>query len=122
MADDWDITAGGAHFEFKLLGFAWILVALRVPLSWKKARGGFVYGWVGLEINLSDWSLGISEQRAAWLISWFDQVLAANRVLMRERREALGWMGVVYGALKADKPFLAPLVVCLGTCPPGRAR
>jgi len=85
----------------------------------EEGQGGLVYGWVVLEINLSGWSLGISEQRAAWLVGWFDRVLAANRVLMRERREALGRMVFVYGALKADKPFLAPFFVFLGTRPPG---
>ena len=48
-------------------------------------------------------------RRAAWLLSWFDRVLADDRILMRELREALGRMVFVYGALKADKPFLAPL-------------
>jgi hypothetical protein len=96
-----------------------VLVALRVPISWKKASGGLVYSWVGLEINLRDWTLGISERRAAWLLSWFDRVLADGRILMRELREALGRMVFVYGAIKHDKPFLAPLFAFLGTRPAG---
>ena len=119
FADDWDLSAGGPGFEFALLAFAWMLVCLGVPLSWKKARGGFVYNWVGLEVDLRSWSLGISSSRASWLIGWFDRILDSNRVLMRELREALGRMVFVYGALKADKPFLAPLFAFLGTRPAG---
>ena len=119
FADDWNMTAGGEHFEFKLLLFAWVLVALRVPISWKKASGGLAYSWVGLEVNLREWSLGISERRAAWLLGWFDRVLADDRILMRELREALGRMVFVYGAIKHDKPFLAPLFAFLATRPDG---
>ena len=119
MADDWGIMAGRARLELTPLGFAWVLVALRVPLCWRRARGVIVCGWAGLELNLSGRSLDISVLRAVWLTGWFDQVLAANPTLMRELREVLGEMGFVYGALVADKPFLAPLFVFLGTRPPG---
>ena len=119
FADDWNLSAGGRGFEYKLLMFAWLLVALRVPISWKKARGGLIYTWVGLEINLREWSLGISERRASWLLGWFDRVLADDRILMRELREALGRMVFVYGAIKHDKPFLAPLFTFLNTRPAG---
>ena len=119
FADDWDLNAGGSSFELKLMAFAWLLVALKVPLSWKKARGGFVYCWVGLEVDLRSWALGISASRAAWLVGWYNKVLDSNLVLMRELREALGRMVFVYGAIKADKAFLAPLFAFLSTRPLG---
>ena len=45
--------------------------------------------------------------------------MESNRVLMRELREALGRMVFVYGAIKADRAFLAPLFAFLATRPAG---
>jgi len=119
FADDWDTSAGGIHFEASLLGFVWLLRVLHVPLSWRKCKGGKVYGWLGLEVNRREWTLGISERRAAWLLSWYDRVLHSKMILMRELREALGRMTFVYGTLVQDKAFLAPLFSFLNTHAPG---
>jgi hypothetical protein len=79
------------------------------PIQWSKTVGGFSYAWIGLEVNLSEYQLGISERRAAWMDSWFTRVLESKRVLIRDLRDALGRMSFVYGALASDRPFLGPL-------------
>ena len=102
-----------------MLAFAWWLVLFRVPLSWNKSQGGLVYSWVGFELSLRDWPLGISASRAAWVDGWFTKTLAAGRVNTSELREALGRMVYVYGALQYDKPSLAPVftfLAWLGAC------
>jgi hypothetical protein len=109
FADDWDITAEGPRYVKTLLTALWILVVFRIPVKWKKCRGGLSYAWVGYEKSLRDYALGISARRAAWLEEWFDRVLRDQQVLIREMREALGRMSFVYGALEWDRPFLAPL-------------
>ena len=109
FADDWDLTGVGDTFIPATLGFVWILVALGVPISWKKSRGGGTYSWIGYELSLRQWSLGISATRADWAIRWFDRTVAAGRIAMQELRESLGRLGFVYGVLQWDKPFLAPL-------------
>ena len=58
FADDFNLTAEGRAFAKALLASLWWLVLSGVPLSWKKCRGGLVYNWIGLEINLRDWTLG----------------------------------------------------------------
>ena len=64
FADDWNLTAEGRDFARALLTFLWWLVVLGVPLSWRKTKGGFVYAWIGLEVDLRGWSLGLSASRA----------------------------------------------------------
>ena len=67
-ADDWDVTAQGPRFTEILVGTVLLFRALGLPISWKKVRGGLCYTWLGLERNLREWRLGLSERRAAWLI------------------------------------------------------
>ena len=119
FADDWDLAAGVANFEAAILSCIWMLVVLQVPLSWRKSRARKIYFWLGLEINRRDWMLGISERRAAWLLSWYDRVMKAGMILMRELREALGRMTFLYGTLVQDKAFMAPLFAFLKTHAPG---
>ena len=110
FADDWWIMSQGARFASPVMVYLLLLVILGVPLSWKKAGGGMVISWVGYEINTrAEWSLGISERRAAWLTGWYDRVLRDKMVCIREFEEALGRMGFVYGAIEYDQPFLGPL-------------
>ena len=122
FADDFNLTAEGREFASSLMAFVWWLVLFRVPLSWKKSQGGLVYSWVGFELSLRGWPLGISAPRAAWVDGWFTKTLAAGRANTSELREALGRMVYVYGALQYDKPFLAPLFTFLAVSRPGVVR
>ena len=88
-------------------------------MSWKKSKGGYRHTWVGYEVCLWDWTLGISEARAAWVHGWLSKTLEAMSVDTNELREALGRMVFVYGALVYDRPFLAPLFALLPVSPLG---
>ena len=50
---------------------------------------------LGLEINLKEHRLGISERRASWMDGWFTRVLETKLVLVRDMRDALGRMSFV---------------------------
>ena len=119
FADDWDFTAEGPRYVHTLLTGLWSLVIFKIPVKWKKCRGGLAYAWVGYEKSLREYALGISSRRAAWLEAWFSRVLDDKQVLVREMREALGRMSFVYGALEWDRPFLAPLFSFAALHPPG---
>ena len=71
FADDFDLTGEGKLFARSILAFVWWLVIFGVPLSWRKSRGGLRDTWVGLEKDLRQWGLGVSEARAAWVEGWF---------------------------------------------------
>ena len=121
-AYDFKLIAGGPTFARSILAFVWWLVVLGVPLSWKKSRGGQTVAWVGYELCLKEWTLGISAHRAAWVQKWLSKVLEERRVNTGELREALGRMVFVYGALSFDRPFLAPLFTFLSVHPAGVRR
>ena len=119
FADDWLSIASGPDFMWHHLGFVGFLRVFKVPLSWKKLKGGLVVPWIGYEIDLRECRLGISERRAAWLDAWLCRVLDQGSVLIREMREALGRMVFVFGALVWNRPFLGPLFSFVAVHRPG---
>ena len=64
VADDYDIqittSSGSGHsgLSSSFLVFFLVMTVLRIPLSWHKTRGGYVYPWVGFEFHLESWGLG----------------------------------------------------------------
>ena len=69
-------------------------------------------------MNLAEWTLGISERRAMWLVGWFKQSLETNKVLVRECMPGLDRMVFVYGVFEYGRPFLAPLYTFAHVHPP----
>ena len=64
----------------------------------------FHYSWVGCEISLREWTLGVSDSRAAWIEGWLSKALEERSVDARELREALGRKVFMYGALVYGRP------------------
>ena len=92
FSDDFNITATGSNFAVMLLCVAWVLVLHGVPLAWAKAIDRFTYTWIGYEISLKEWSLGVSSRRAEWMMSWMKRALKKGKVNVKEHREAIGRM------------------------------
>ena len=122
FADDWIVLALGKGMVFNLLYFLLLLRALGVPVSWRKLQGGQTVVWIGYELDLGRFSLGISERRAAWILAWMDRLLDTRMVVGRELSEVLGRMQFVYGALPYDRPFLGPLYALLARLAPTECR
>ena len=116
------LTAEGRAFAKTLLAFLWWVVLFGPPLSWHKCGGGLVYTWIGLEVRLRDWTLGVSASRAGWIDGWFTRTAEAKAIDPGELREALGRLVFVYGALQFYGPFLAPLFAFLPLHRPGRKK
>ena len=100
FADDWNLMAEADSHQESLLGFTWWLTVLNVPLSWHKVKGGVTFPWVGCEVDLRQWPLGISASRAEWAVSWMSRTLDEGCVDPAVLREALGRLVFVYGALQ----------------------
>ena len=62
--------------------------------------------WIGLEVNIKDYTLGLSERRAMWLCNWFEKILQEGKVMISELMQALGRMQFAYGIIIWDRPFL----------------
>ena len=67
VADDYEWEVSGAGFSTYLLMALWVLVLFRVPISWPKVKGGVKYPWVGYEVFLAEYALGMAASRAEWL-------------------------------------------------------
>ena len=119
FADDNRIQAcGKSKFDnLVLILFVWILVG--TPLSWRKCRGGLSCEWVGYWVDYSRFELGISENRANWLITWGKRVIKNGLVHMRDFAEGLGRLSFSAGVLEYCRPFLAPLYSWVAATPRG---
>ena len=106
-------------FAHNIVLALWVLEVFGFPMAWKKCQGGFTVTWIGFELALKSYALGVSERRAAWALSWFEKVLSNRMVLGSELTEALGRLGFVFGALLWDRPFLAPLYAFAALLKPG---
>jgi len=109
LADDYKIEASGENFVAGLLTALLLFDVLQVPLSWRKCRGGDRYPWVGYEVDLSGWTLGLTVSRANWLVTWFRKCIKDKLVNIGDFAAGLGRASFAFGALEYDRPFLAPL-------------
>ena len=66
--------------------------------------------YIGYHLSYSTWSAGISESRAAWILSWIDKAADSSWVVVgRSVIELTGRLTFVARILTWLKPFLAPL-------------
>ena len=84
-------------------------VLLGLPFSWRKFKGGGEFCWVGLELNLRESKLGLSVQRAQWLIQWLTKTTAADCVKIADVSAVLGRLSFALTALGHLRPFLGPV-------------
>ena len=118
FADDWLVISGGASWQEGFLLPLLLLRVLGVPFSWKKLTTGFVVNWLGLEVNLSEWRLGLSARRAAWVDSWMDETINKQHVTISELRQAVGRLQFAYSVIVWDRPFLAAFYAVISLHPP----
>ena len=87
------------------------LAVLGAPFKWKKQRGGLCTEWIGLTTDYRKYSMGLSEKRASWLVTWMRETCACKMVDPREFSAVLGRLGFAASALPWERPFLGPLYV-----------
>ncbi|CAK0869239.1 unnamed protein product, partial [Prorocentrum cordatum] len=115
FADDFPwLFSGRRLHEDALLVLLWFLV-VGTPFS----RGGTFIEWVGIQIDLSHRSLGISARRVEWVQRWIRDILFEGQVLMSAFGEALGRLSFAVQALPCYRPLLAPLYSWAAAAPAG---
>jgi hypothetical protein len=108
-SDDGKITGRTAYPERGLLLFLLVMVVLRLPLSWKKLKGGVDIEWIGYALDMRRFQVGVSALRAAWAIRWLTDKAAEGAVRLGELKEGLGRLQFVAGPVEYVRPFLGPL-------------
>eukprot|EP00435_Cladocopium_sp_Y103_P027686 s1708_g6.t2 len=109
FADDGWMVAIGKWFWRKLLYWFFVLDLLEFPIAWHKVAGGVVVQWIGYQLDLGQFSVGISDRKRCWIKDWVARRRADGGVMGRELKAALGRLSFVAGALKHVRPFLGPL-------------
>ena len=119
FADDLKLLARGPRLARDLLAALLLLLALKIPLKWKKFSGGWQVQWIGFWFDYTRFELGLSESRARWLSGWCDALCDAGMALIRNFKEGLGRLGFATVALTSDRPFLGPLYAWAAVHPEG---
>ena len=122
-ADDGWLAAQGKYFGYSYTCLFWLFLfdLFEVPLSWRKLRGGVRLQWIGYELSLDAFQVGISQRKREWIVKWVETTLARGGITGRDLKSALGRLVFVSGALRHVRPFLGTLfswsaVLAPGTC------
>ena len=78
VADDFMLECGGPRYRMGLIIFFVLCSTCGAPLSWGKTAGGDSLVWVGFEILLRSYSLGLSQRRAERFAKLTIQVAQVN--------------------------------------------
>ena len=122
VADNFQPEASGPSYRASLMVFFLLCTVCGVPLSWNKTAGGDTVIWVGFELLLHSYQLGISARRAEWLTKRAREVACSTYIQMNKFEEGLGRVVYVAGALEFERPFLGPLYKFLTIHPRGSVR
>ncbi len=114
VADDFKVESTSHAPQHALLFVLLFLQLLRVPLQWRKLKGGLEVDWVGFHVKMATHELGLSAARAAWVVDWCRRLIRDGAARIDEMREGLGRLAFVAGALEYERPFLAPLYSFVG--------
>eukprot|EP00438_Fugacium_kawagutii_P025749 Skav221045 [mRNA] locus=scaffold1448:254439:257677:+ [translate_table: standard] len=119
FADDGWMVATGKWFWRKILFWFFVMDLFEFPISWKKVSGGVVCQWIGYELDVKSFRIGISEKKRRWLQDWVDGKKKDGGALGRDVKSALGRLSFVAGALRHVRPFLGPLYAWSTILAPG---
>ena len=108
-ADDLELIAENKSERPSILLGVIYLMALGVPLKWSKFRGGYSLDWVGFSFCHKSYAIGLSTDRAAWVISWVSQILKEGRISGADFSAGLGRLNFAALALIHERPFLGLL-------------
>ena len=108
-SDDGNLVGRTDYPERGLLLFLLTLVLIKLPLAWKKLRGGVKAEWIGYMLDIQRFELGVSESRALWASRWLSDKAAEKSVRLGELREGLGRLQFLAGPVEYIRPFLGPL-------------
>ena len=108
-ADDLEMTAADSNEREGIVMAVFVLLILGAPLKLSKFRGGFKVEWVGMYIDNTLFSIGLSLCRARWLVNWARQVIDTGSVEVTNFAGGVGRLGFASNALLYEKPWLGPL-------------
>ena len=109
FADDGWLTSVGWQYWRKPLFWLFVMELLEFPVSWKKVRGGVEVQWIGYQINVGNFTRGISDKKVAWVKEWIQRKKQDGGATGREMRSSLGRLSFVAGALHHVRPLLGPI-------------
>ena len=99
-SDDGMLTGRTDYPERGLLIFLLSILILKLPLSWKKVKGGQQIEWIGYMMDMARFEMGVSESRATWAVRWLSDKAAAKTVRLGELREGLGRLQFLAGPIE----------------------
>ena len=115
----WILSGTRMYEDLLLVLLLWCLVG--TPFSWHKTKGGFQVDWIGLQVDIGAFTVGITNSRVEWLIGWLVETLDLSAIDMKLFASGLGRLGFALTVIEYLRPFLAPLY-SWSAAVPSRAR
>ena len=84
---------------------------LGFTISWNKVTAGEEISWIGFEILLHSYSLGVTASRNDWAIRWCTKLLEDGCGHTDTLADGLGRLSFMCGALETLRVFLSPFRV-----------
>eukprot|EP00438_Fugacium_kawagutii_P035385 Skav201844 [mRNA] locus=scaffold484:280511:282334:- [translate_table: standard] len=107
--DDLEVIAPGIKGRIGAVLSFIVMSSMGAPFKWKKQRGGWVTEWIGINSDYRNFSLGLTEKRAAWLCEWMESVIRRKEITEAEFSAGLGRLSFAALALPWERPLLGPL-------------
>ena len=114
MADDLDIEAARPDFRAALFVVFAVASVVGIPIAWKKVRGGTVVEWIGYELRLREYRVGVSAGRAAWAVKWCKGLREAGIANTAAVEEGVRRLSFIAGMLEYERPFLSAILQGFG--------
>lgn len=97
-ADDLEVLGAGRDGRIgSVLSFG-LMAALGALVKWSKQRGGLVKECVSLTTDYGNYTMGLSEKRTAWMISWISSLRVRKQVSYRGFAAGIGRLGFAAAA------------------------
>ena len=112
-ADDLEFLALEAKSKRWVLLAVIILFSVGTPLKWEKFRGGYNTAWIGFCSDYKNYSFGLTDSRADWLVGWIGSLLSCGVVDVDVFASGLGRLNFAALALIYERPFIGLLYAWL---------
>eukprot|EP00971_Amphidinium_carterae_P350444 6491545-Amphidinium_carterae.1 len=111
--DDFLLLHQSANADRDRLSVLILMLILGVPLSWKKLQFGQLLEWIGIEINLREWTVRPSPDKLAHITSFLDLIAQGSSIQVKPLRRVMGVLAWYTGIIPHLKVFLGPLYAWL---------
>eukprot|EP00971_Amphidinium_carterae_P089624 1774194-Amphidinium_carterae.1 len=86
-----------------------LMMVINVPISWHKLQIGKQLQWIGVQFDLTNWTIAPHEDKLPQVVTFLQSVAQGKAVHIKPLRHMLGVLAWYTGVIPHLKAFLAPM-------------